>query len=223
MEIIETILASCDGSVLLLRQTLIEDGLDLSTTIELDPGNAPWLSETLQAFTRCWQTPDLRLQAKEDSLLVFSAGNDQDQRVGIQNERQGKSYSMIVRIGLLKETIRQLALAFPATKTMASQVSIRALPRTSPPKAQCGNDRVTIHWENGGRDVLGDPMEWIELQFRGQAYPGESPAKLLANLKRLRKAIENGGDGNFGSPSGFWPLPGLRVPISSRNWLASIA
>jgi len=49
-------------------------------------------------------------------------------------------------------------------------------------------------------------MEWIELRCGDVTFPGESPEKLLANLKRLRDAVERGST-SVGEPSGFWPLP----------------
>ncbi|HNX75370.1 MAG TPA: hypothetical protein PKM56_06685, partial [Candidatus Rifleibacterium sp.] len=73
-----------DGLVI-LRQTLVEDGLDMSTEVEIYLEHVTWLRETLAAFNDNWQTQEQTHRLLDENVEVFSAGNEMDPRVGIQN------------------------------------------------------------------------------------------------------------------------------------------
>jgi hypothetical protein len=175
-----------DGKVI-LRQTLVEDGLDMSSEVAIYPEHITWVREALAAFVGNWQTQEQRHSLLDERIEVFSAGNEMDPRVGIQNEQAGKSFSMIVRMPLVRKLVQLLSGAIPD----AAAIPPRAEQLENKPKhsSDAGKQpQITINTREC-RDPLGDPAETIEITCGEASYWDWSSDKLLNQLTSIQRRL----------------------------------
>jgi|GEM_PF-2991073 len=175
-----------NGAVI-LSQTLIEDGLDLSTSVEIGTERAPWLRDTLALFAGNWQTPDQQHGLPDEKIEIFSAGNEMDPRVGIQNERGGQSFSMIVRLPLVRKLVQMLSGEIPdeaPRSTSPEQQVTKAAPAPETDK----QPQIVITTTEC-RDPLGDPAETVEISCGEARYWDWDAEDLLKQLTRLQQKL----------------------------------
>ncbi|PKL49040.1 MAG: hypothetical protein CVV42_07695 [Candidatus Riflebacteria bacterium HGW-Riflebacteria-2] len=175
-----------DGKVI-LHQTLIEDGLDMSTEVEIYLEHVAWVREALTAFVDNWQTQEQRHKSLDEEIDIFSAGNEMDPRVGIQSERAGKSFSMIVRMPLASRLIQLLSSKIPEAKARPprpEQLENNQTQVSETDKLQQIEIKTTEC-----RDPLGDTAETIEISCGEAKYWDWSPEKLLNQLTSLQHRL----------------------------------
>jgi hypothetical protein len=175
------------NGVVVLSQTLIEDGLDLSTSVEIGAETAPWLRDTLALFAGNWQTPDQQHGQPDEKIEIFSAGNEMDPRVGIQNERGGQSFSMIVRLPLVRKLVQLLSGAIPAEAPRSTSPEQQAAKATPAPESDKQPQIVITTTEC--RDPLGDPAETVEISCGEACYWDWDAEDLLKQLTRLQQRL----------------------------------
>jgi len=175
-----------NGTVI-LSQTLIEDGLDLSTQVEIGAERVAWLRDTLALFSGNWQTPEQQHGQPDEKIEIFSAGNEMDPRVGIQNERGGQSFSMIVRLPLVRNLVQMLSGEIPDEAprlTSPEQQAAKAAPVHETDK----QPQIVIT-ATECRDPLGDPAETIEISCGEARYWDWDAEDLLKQLTRLQQKL----------------------------------
>ncbi|HPT46396.1 MAG TPA: hypothetical protein PLM07_10880 [Candidatus Rifleibacterium sp.] len=172
-----------DGLVI-LRQTLVEDGLDMSTEVEIYLEHVTWLRETLAAFNDNWQTQEQTHRLLDENVEVFSAGNEMDPRVGIQNERGGKSFSMILRLPLVGRLVKLLSGRIADTASRPTQAEQKPL-EPKPFSGAVKQPQIKISFCEC-RDPLGDMSETIEINCGEVTYWDWAPEKLLDKLSRIQ-------------------------------------
>ncbi len=190
------------GDEVILGQLLVEDGVDLSTQVYISAQLAPWVRDTLALFVENWQTPEQQQVLHHEKVVIFSAGNEMDPRVGIQSEHAGKSFSMITRLPLAGKLVQLLSGEMQVwsnkiPETAPSVVSDNKNHQEKPGKiSQEGKQPPIIITNTECRDPLGDPAETVEITCGEVSYWAWNPEELLKQLSglQLRLSMANSED-----------------------------
>jgi len=175
------------NDVVILSQTLIEDGLDMSTSVEIGAERVAWVRDTLTLFIGNWQTQDQQHGQPDEKIEIFSAGNEMDPRVGIQNERGGKSFSMIVRLPLVNRLVQLLSSEIC---DQAPRSTRPEQPAAKPaPALESGKQPQIIITTTECRDPLGDPAETVEITCGEARWWDWDADDLLKQLTRLQQRL----------------------------------
>jgi len=175
------------NDVVILSQTLIEDGLDMSTCVEIGAEQVAWVRDTLARFVENWQMQDQHHGQPDEKIEIFSAGNDMDPRVGIQNERGGKSFSMIVRLPLVNELVRLLSGEITDQAPRSTRPEQPAAKPAPPPES--GKQPQIIITTTECCDPLGDPAETVEISCGEARWWDWNADDLLKQLTRLQQSL----------------------------------
>ena len=181
------------ANIAVIHHRLLEDDLDMTTEVEMYQEHVGWLREALSTFAGNWQTPDQQHGLKDEKLDIFSAGHEADPAVGIQNVRAGKSFSMIVRMPVIKNLIELLSKDIPELPAQSARLAKPAsttspIKPSSPDSSKARRPDVKIS-RTECRDSLGNPAETIEVRCGEASYWDWSPEWLLAQLNKLQSRL----------------------------------
>lgn len=171
----------------ILHQTMVEDGLDMSSDVEIYQEHVAWVRESLAVLTENWHAQELQHQLLDEKIEIFSAGSEMDPMVGIQNERSGKSFSMIVRLSLARKLVQLLSSSIPNASVCLHRPE-QLEKKTEQPSDAAQQPQVRINTIEC-RDPLGDLAETVEISCGDARYWNWSQDKLFNQLKKIQSRL----------------------------------